>query len=146
MSLTRTTGLWAQAQSDPRTARRSLRAEKAQLLRWRRLVRARLDLAVAAIAPPEPLGEATWELVPEAEFGLPMAHDLAAAIHVDQPTDAVTLMEELRSLDRRLAVYGAEIDSALETSTQRIVHHMASSPVPVLAVAPVVHPVAEDAR
>ena len=149
MSLTRTTGLWAQAQTDPRTARRSLRAEKAQLLRWRRLVRARLDLAVAAFAPPEPLGEATWDLVPEAEFGLPMAHDLASAIHVDLPMDAVSLMEELRSLDRRLAVYGAEIDSALETSTQQIVHHMAAVPprrLSVLTGAPVVHPVAEDAR
>ena len=128
MSLTRTTGPWAHAPTDPRTARRSLRAEKAQLLRWRRLVRARLDLAVASFAPPEALGEATWELVPEAEFGLPMAHELASAIWVDQPVDAVALMEQLRSLDRRLAVYGAEIDSALETSTQRIMHHMAAAP------------------
>ena len=128
MSLTRTTGLWAQAQQDPRTARRSLRAEKAQLVRWRRLVRARLDLAVAAFAPPEPLGEATWDLVPEAEFGLPMPHELASAIEVEPPLDAVGLMEELRSLDRKLAVYGAEIDSALEDQTEQLVHHMALAP------------------
>lgn len=139
MSLTRTTGLWAQAQPDPRTARRSLRAEKAQLVRWRRLVRARLDLAVAAFAPPEPLGEATWDLVPEAEFGLPMPHELAAAIEVAQPADAVTLMEELRSLDRKLAVYGAEIDSALENQTQQLVHHMASMPT-------ITHAGPQDAR
>lgn len=128
MSLTPTTGLWAQAQQDPRTARRSLRAEKAQLLRWRRLVRARLDLAVAAFAPPEPLGEATWDLVPEAEFGLPMPHELAAAIEVEPPQDAVGLMEQLRALDRKLAVYGAEIDSALEKQTEQLVHHMAVAP------------------
>ena len=131
MSLTRTTGLRAQAHQDPRTARRSLRAEKAQLLRWRRLVRARLDLAVAAFAPPEPLGEATWDLLPEAEFGLPMPHELAAAIEVEQPQDAVGLMEELRSLDRKLAVYGAELDSALENQTDQLIHHMSVAlPVP----------------
>ncbi|HEY3437533.1 MAG TPA: hypothetical protein VGK35_07590 [Actinotalea sp.] len=125
MPLTRTTGLRAYAQTDPRTARRSLRAEKAQLLRWRRLLRARLDLAVAAFAPPQPLGEATWELLPEAEFGLPLPAQLMEAIQTDSDGDQVALMHHLRHLDDLLAAYGAEIDSALESSTQQIVRSMA---------------------
>ncbi|MCU1432393.1 MAG: hypothetical protein JWP95_1498 [Actinotalea sp.] len=124
--MTRNTGLWPIAATDPRTVRRSLRAEKAQLIRWRRLVRARLDLAVAAFAPPPPLGETTWEIVPEAQLALPLPHDLEAAITVAGPRDPVELMEHLRSLDRMLAVYGAELDHALETSTEQIVGELAS--------------------
>lgn len=43
--------------ADARSVRRALRAERAQLLRWRRLLRARLDLTVARLAPPTHLGE-----------------------------------------------------------------------------------------
>ena len=128
MSLMRTTGLRGYALDDPRTARRSLRAEKAQLLRWRRLLRARLDLAVAAFAPPEPLGVATWELLPEAELGLPHPQVLTDAIHVGATTDQVALMHHLRHLDDMLAAYGAELDDALEHSTQQIMRSMAAPP------------------
>jgi len=109
-----------------RAARRALRAEKAQLLRWRRLVRARLDLAVAAFAPPDTLGAMSWELVPSAQMKLPTPHDLLAAIRLPSEADQVALMRQLRELDRRLAEYGAEIDAALESSTHQIVHELAS--------------------
>ena len=112
-----------------RAARRALRAEKAQLLRWRRLVRARLDLAVAAFAPPDTLGAMSWELVPDAQMNLPTPQDLLDAIRLPVAADQVALMRQLRDLDRRLAAYGAEIDAALESSTHQIVHQLATAQV-----------------
>lgn len=109
-----------------RAARRALRAERAQLLRWRRLVRARLDLAVAGFAPPDPLGAMSWDVIPEAQMALPTPQELLEAIRLAEPTDQVALMQYLRTLDRRLARYGEEIDEALETFTQEIVRHLAA--------------------
>lgn len=117
MSVANTTG--RRSWTDARTAGRALRAEKAQLLRWRRLLRARLDLAVAAYAPPTALGEMSWDLVPEAQLALPLPSDLGAAIAIPVTTDQVALMQHLRALDRRLAEYGAELDAAIESSTER---------------------------
>lgn len=126
-----TTGPGAGSTTDSRGVRRALRAEKAQLLRWRRLLRARLDLAVAAFAPPEPLGEMSWDLLPDAQRALPMPFELTDAITVSAPTDQVALMEHLRTLDRSLASYGAELDQALETSTGEILGHLALSTDPL---------------
>lgn len=110
-----------------RAARRALRAEKAQLLRWRRLLRARLDLAVAAFAPPDTLGAMSWDLVPDAQMDLPRPQDLLEAVRVPVDPDQVALMRTLRELDHRLAAYGEEIDAALELSTQQIMHRMAGT-------------------
>ena len=106
--------------TDARAVRRALRAEKAQLLRWRRLVRARLDLAVAAYAPPDMLGAMSWDIVPEAQMSLPRPQELLAAVRFSGGSDEVALMQVLRDLDRRLADYGAQLDAALEMSTQQI--------------------------
>lgn len=105
---------------DARAARRALRAEKAQLLRWRRLLRARLDLAVAAYAPPETLGAMSWDILPDAQMSLPHPQELTSLVHVGPEKDQVALMQRLRDLDRRLAEYGEHLDAALEDSTQRI--------------------------
>jgi len=110
-----------------RAARRALRAEKAQLLRWRRLLRARLDLAVAAYAPPDTLGAMSWEILPDAQMSLPCPQDLLAAVHVRTDGDEVELMQRLRELDRSLAAYGARLDAALELSTQEILGTLASA-------------------
>jgi hypothetical protein len=126
MPLTQLSERPARPGSGARAARRALRAEKAQLLRWRRLVRARLDLAVAAFAPPDTLGAMSWDLVPDAQMNLPTPHDLLNAIRLPAGADQVALMRQLRDLDRRLAAYGAEIDAALEVSTHQIVHQLAS--------------------
>ncbi|MBX9245779.1 hypothetical protein ICW40_13300 [Actinotalea ferrariae] len=96
------------------STRRTLRAEKTQLARWRRLVRARLDLAVASFAPPDHVGAMSWDILPEAQLALPMPQELLAAVTVDPPSDPVALMERLRRLDRMLAAYGAELDAALD--------------------------------
>lgn len=108
-----------------RSTERVLRAERAQVARWRRLVRARLDLAVAAFAPPDVLGAMSWDILPDAQMALPMPHELAAAVTVASPTDPVALMEHLRRLDRMLASYAAEIDAALEDETREVVHGLA---------------------
>lgn len=112
-----TDGLWTLPAADPRATRRALRAERTQLARWRRLVRARLDLAVATFAPPDHVGAMSWDILPEAQLALPMPQELLAAVTVDPPEDVVALMEHLRRLDRMLAAYGAELDAALDEST-----------------------------
>lgn len=118
-----------------RSDRLALRAEKAQLTHWRRLLRARLDLAVAAFAPPEPLGTVGWEELPEAHLDLPDSTALGAAVAVVTPIDPVELMNRLRGLDRSLAEYGRALDGALELTTQDVVHDLAR-PVAVVPAAP----------
>ena len=105
---------------DARAARRALRAEKAQLLRWRRLLRARLDLAVASYAPPDTLGAMSWEILPDAQMSLPHPQDLLAVMRVTPGADQVALMQRLRTLDQQLAAYGERLDAAIEESTEQI--------------------------
>lgn len=126
MTLTDVADRPARSGTGARAARRALRAERAQLLRWRRLVRARLDLAVAGFAPPDTLGAMSWDVIPEAQMSLPRPHELLAAIQLSEPADQVALMQYLRALDRQLAAYGAHIDAALESSTHEIVRHLAA--------------------
>lgn len=123
MALTGTTS--ATPPLDRRSTRRTLTAERAQLTRWRRLLRARLDLTVAGFAPPEPLGTMTGEVLPGAVQQLPPAVDLSAAVACVTPIDPVELMTRLRHLDRTLEAYGHEIDAALETSTDGVVRKLA---------------------
>ena len=124
MSVTGMSGTRTRSTADVRAACRALRAEKAQVLRWRRLLRARLDLAVAAYAPPEDLGALTWDLLPGANLALPLPEVLADAVVVPAPTDQVALMERLRMLDRLLTTYGIEIDAALDASTDQAARHL----------------------
>lgn len=112
-----------------RATRRSLRSERAQLLHWRRLLRARLDLAVATFAPPERLGTLTWDVLPEGHDGLPTEAELLAAVAVGvTPLDPIELMTRLRTLDQALAAYGEDLDAALEDATEHVVHHLATPP------------------
>lgn len=113
---------------DARATRRALRAEKAQLLRWRRLLRARLDLAVAAYAPPDTLGAMSWDILPEAQLALPHPQDLLDAVRAVDEKDQVALMQRLRALDQQLAAYEAHVDAALESSTQEILGTLAGGP------------------
>lgn len=129
MTSTQVTDRTFRPSTDARAIRRALRAEKAQLLRWRRLVRARLDLAVAGYAPPDTLGAMSWDILPEAQMSLPHPQDLLTAVRVTGATDDVALMHALRTLDRQLAEYGAQVDAALEMSTQQIMRLIAA-PVP----------------
>lgn len=109
--------------ADERAARRALRAERAQLVRWRRLLRARLDLTVSRFAPPEHLGEYAWDLLPAAQLALPTTAELTAAVTgcPGRGLDPVETMERLRALDRRLAAYQEAIDHAIEMRTSGLV-------------------------
>src|SRR5665647_2192951 len=64
MAIADTTNRSVRTVADLRRSRRALRAESAQLGRWRRLVRARMDLALATSMAPEPLGLETLGLLP----------------------------------------------------------------------------------
>ena len=110
---------------DARAARRALRAEKAQLLRWRRLLRARLDLAVASYAPPDTLGAMSWDILPEAQMALPHPQELLDLVRTPGGDDQVALMQRLRDLDQQLAEYEAHLDEALEESTQEVLDSFA---------------------
>lgn len=110
-----------------RATRRALRAEKAQLLRWRRLVRARLDLAVASYAPPDTLGAMSWDILPEAQMALPHPQELLDAVRAPDSDDQVELMQRLRTLDQLLAAYETHVDAALESSTQEILGTFAAT-------------------
>ena len=67
--------------SDLRLDRRALRAEHARVAWWRRLVRARLDLAVAQAARPQTLGEdVAFQLPLEVGLDVPRPAALAAVL------------------------------------------------------------------
>jgi hypothetical protein len=114
--------------TDARATRRALRAERAQLQHWRRLLRARLDLAVAGLAPPEHLGAFTWDLMPDTAVLLPRSQDLADAIRVGEQPDVVDLLTRLRRLDRMLARYGDALEGAIEETTQELLTEQAATP------------------
>ena len=81
--------------NDLRLDRRALRAEHARVAWWRRLVRARLDLAVAQAARPQTLGEEmAFQLPLDVGLDVPRPADLAAVL--DAGTEAVDRLGELR--------------------------------------------------
>ena len=66
---------------DLRLDRRALRAERARVGWWRRLVRARLDLAVAQVARPQTLGEdVAFQLPLDVGVDVPRPAELAAVL------------------------------------------------------------------
>ena len=122
------------ADGDLQAARRALRHEKIEVGRWRRLLRARLDLVVGAYAPPEILGTTGWEHLPSARLDLPLAGEMSAAIWAcDDSEDRVALMRRLRELDRHLGGYAAELSNALDSTTDELLARMGSGSSVALA-------------
>ena len=107
-------------------ARRAVRSERAEVARWRRLLRARLDLLVATYAPPGPLGTVGWDVLPEAQLALPLADELLQAVALSPESDRVEVMRRLRELDRRLAAYADELDAAWDAATEGLVRSLVS--------------------
>jgi hypothetical protein len=100
--------------SELRDTHRALRAEQLRVSHWRRLLRARMDLAAAAVAMPEPLGDAVGHAVPaEAQSQLPMVLGLVNAVSTGGPEGEVDRLEQLRLLDRRLAAYESTVVGVL---------------------------------
>lgn len=101
--------------------RRALRAEQARVSWWRRLLRARIDLAVAQAAGPQPLGEGVaFQLPIEVSVEVPRPGELGALLEGAGSGD-VGRLSELRDLDERLARYEAGVDDALDRATERLV-------------------------
>jgi hypothetical protein len=109
--------------------RAALGAERRRVAHWRRLVRARLDVAIAVVTVPEPLGlDAEALLPPGADRDVPRHVELLRSLRAGLPMAEVHHLEALRDLDGRLADYQAEVDAAFVEATDRFVEHLAGEP------------------
>ncbi|MBB2922259.1 hypothetical protein [Cellulomonas cellasea] len=109
--------------------RAALNAERRRVAHWRRLVRARLDVAIAVITVPEPLGADGDTLLAGADPDVPRHVELLRSLRAGLPMAEVHQLEALRDLDGRLARYQAEVDLAFAAATDRFVEHLADEPV-----------------
>lgn len=108
-----------------RRQRRALRLERQHVTHWRRLVRDRLELAVAAAAPPQVPGEdLDVRALLIAADDLPPAAELAAAVRGALPIAEMTELPHLRDLDMRLARYEMRLEDALRELTDRYIEHL----------------------
>ena len=120
--------------SDLRLDRRALRAEHARVTWWRRLVRARLDLAVAQAARPQTLGEdVAFQLPLEVGLDVPRPAALAAVLADADPGADVSRLHELRALDDQLSTYAAGVEAALTRATDRLITRLAVDPGVIVA-------------
>ncbi|CAM5784937.1 hypothetical protein [Cellulomonas persica] len=111
-----------------RLDRRALRAEKARVVWWRRLVRARIDLAVASAARPDPLGEdVAFQLPLDISLAVPHMDELMHLLPEPAPADVAEL-DRLRALDDRLASYEQGVTAALARTTDSLISHLADDP------------------
>ena len=129
MAIADTTDRSIRTVADLRRSRRALRAESAQLGRWRRLVRARMDLALATSMAPEPLGLETLGLLPpHVGDDLPMYNELLEAVQVGRGADEVRRLERLRDFETRLTRYQANVEATLEATTAEFVRRLSFDP------------------
>jgi hypothetical protein len=123
--------------SELRSSRRALRAERARVCHWRRLVSARLDLAVASEAPPDQLGLDLTILLDGAVHSAPPAReDLARALPHNLPITEIHHLDELHRLDEQLASYQRDIDEVLATTTSKFIDHLSVDPLAALSGLP----------
>jgi hypothetical protein len=121
---------------DLRDRHRELRAERLRVSHWRRLLRARMDLAAAALAMPEPLGRAVGHALPSgAHTDLPLVLGLVDALSTGGPEGEVDRLEHLRDLDRRLEAYESAVVGALRDVADELLERLVAE-----AVAPDVVP------
>ncbi|RHA43086.1 hypothetical protein [Cellulomonas rhizosphaerae] len=119
---------------DLRLDRRALRAEQARVGWWRRLVRARMDLAVASAAQPQPLGEeVAFHLPPAVGVDVPRPSELGGVLAGVEPQAEVGRLDELRALDAQLARYEAGVRDALGAATERLIARLATDPATTTA-------------
>ncbi len=108
---------------------RALRAERARVAWWRRLVRSRLDLLVARTVGPQPLGEQIAFALPlDVCLEVPRPADLEAVLGPRVPGSDVSRLEELRDLDQRLARYQAGVEEAFVAATDALIDRLATDP------------------
>ena len=117
------------ARSDTHGSRWALRLELSRVTHWRRLVRARINLAVAAVILPDALGQDPTGVLPTGiERDLPDDLELAVAVLSGLPDGELDRIGDLRALDARLASYEATIGQALDGATAEYVRRLAAHP------------------
>ncbi|RYV50594.1 hypothetical protein [Pengzhenrongella frigida] len=111
-----------------RSSRRALRVERSRIVHWRRLLRARIDLAVASAALPEALGQDRLGVLPvDIERDLPDDLELTDAVLAGRPTGELDRLGDLRALDRRLASYESTVSQALDSATTEYIRQLAAT-------------------
>lgn len=114
--------------------RRALRAERERVGWWRRLVRARMDLAVASAAGPDVLGEEVAFVLPlDVCLDVPRPSELRDVLPDVDAGREMGLLPALRDLDARLATYESGVLRALEDTTTRLVERLAECPRAAMA-------------
>lgn len=111
-----------------RRARRILRAERARIVQWRRLVRARLDLAIAVAAQPDALGLEPDVLPSGTEANLPMHAELVEHVLGGGPSIELDRLQALRELDKQLGRYEQSVTEALDAATTEFIRRVAVDP------------------
>ena len=123
--------------SELRSSRRALRAERARVTYWRRLVAARLDLALACVAPPDQLGLYLTLLIDGAVHTSPPAHaDLDRLLRHSLPITEIHRLDELHQLDERLASYQRDLDAVIASTTAKFIDRLTLYPQAALAGLP----------
>lgn len=120
--------------ADLRGARLALRAEQARVGRWRRLLRAQIDLTVAAVALPERLERNVGDsALPGAGLDLPDHLELVAAVRNGSSPSDLDRLGNLRDLDRRLASYQSMLGEVLDRATDELIPRLAADPAAYLS-------------
>jgi hypothetical protein len=118
-----------------RHSRRALRLELTRVSKWRRLIRARVDIAIASAALPEPLGQDVLPyLTCDAQDDLPMYRELDAAVRGGLSSGEIDRIDTLRELDDRLARYEALVTGALSEATEDFITKLSRHPSDALDV------------
>ncbi len=110
-----------------RATRRLLRAESTRVMHWQRLVRARIDLAVAGALLPERLGVDIAAPLTVADVAyLPDHRHLAQVVRGTAGAADVFDLAELRDLEERLRDYANVVRTHLELTTHLMVSRLAA--------------------
>lgn len=112
-----------------RRTRCALRAEMDRVLHWRRLIKARIDLSVAAALLPEPICQESFGPLPlDHENSLPPYDVLAQLVRGSSTTADVFQIGELRRVELELSDYCDTVRRDLEYTTDRLVFRLAQDP------------------
>lgn len=112
-----------------RETRRVLRHEVTQIARWRRLLRARLDLTVARAVLPEQLGgEAAQYLADDVTAPVVPYSHLVSITRGSGEAFPVDDIARLRSADASLAEYEGQVRAALMVATDLLVERLSQDP------------------
>ncbi len=113
-----TTSTAASMIAELRFRRRDLRREIARVRWWRRLVQARRDLTLAALARPEAVASTGLDAAYDAlAADAPNSTELAAAVWPDSATFATGDLASLDGIDARLDTYERLLSETLDSVT-----------------------------